>query len=285
MSRRTDIVNHLQDRGFQSVSALAQAFGVDASTIRRDLDKLEAEGIVERTHGGAVPVDPRHSSAGAGAQHQAEKAAIGAAMAERVHEGQTIMLDTGETTLEVARHLRHSRLTVVTHDLRVGLEIATKPSINLVFVGGELLPSGFGMWGPTSVQQVENLRVNVAIFGAGTVMDDGIYSASSYEIELKRKMRSIANEAFFVADSSKFGREALFKVFGFEDFTAGITDSMLDPIRAAALPVPVIRVAVGAAQSGRDGGLASHRKSVRPQRGGRRNQSPSDANGSVVARS
>ncbi len=285
MSRRTDIINHLQDRGFQSVSALAQAFGVDASTIRRDLDKLEAEGIVERTHGGAVPVDPRHSSSGGGAQHQAEKAAIGAAMADRVHEGQTIMLDTGETTLEVARHLHHSRLTVVTHDLRVGLEIATKPSINLVFVGGELLPSGFGMWGPTSVQQVENLRVNVAIFGAGTVMDDGIYSASSYEIELKRKMRSIANEAFFVADSSKFGREALFKVFGFEDFTAGITDSMLDPIRAAALPVPVIRVAVGAAQAGRSGGLASHRKSVRPQRGGRRNQSPSDANGSVVARS
>jgi DeoR/GlpR family transcriptional regulator of sugar metabolism len=277
MSRRTEIVHHLHERGFQSVNALAQAFGVDASTIRRDLDKLESEGAVERTHGGAVPVDPGRSSSGGGTQHQAEKAAIGAAMAERVHEGQTIMLDTGETTLEVARHLRHSRLTVVTHDLRVGLEIATKPSINLVFVGGELLPSGFGMWGPTSVQQVENLRVNVAIFGAGTVMDDGIYSASSYEIELKRKMRSIANEAFFVADSSKFGREALFKVFGFEDFTAGITDAMLDPIRAAALPVPVIRVAVGATESDGNTGPLDQRRSTRPQRGGRRNLSSDQA--------
>jgi DeoR/GlpR family transcriptional regulator of sugar metabolism len=172
-------------------------------------------------------------------------------MAERVLEGQTILLDAGETTLEVARHLRHARLTVVTHDLRIGLEIATKPSINLVFIGGELLPSGFGMWGPTSVQQVENLRVNVAIFGADTVMDDGLYSTSSYEIELKRKMRSIASQAFFVADSSKFGREALFKVFGFEDFTAGITDAMLDPIRAAQLPVPVIRAGVPAKDAGR----------------------------------
>ncbi|MFG1932867.1 DeoR/GlpR family DNA-binding transcription regulator [Mycobacterium sp. NPDC048908] len=244
MSRRADIVNRLREHGFQSVNALAQAFDVDASTIRRDLDKLAADGVVERTHGGAVPVDRALAPPRRDDQHHAEKAAIGAAMAERVHEGQTILLDTGETTLEVARHLRHSRLTVVTHDLRVGLEIASKPSINLVFVGGELLPSGFGMWGPTSVQQVENLRVNVAIFGAGTIMDDGIYSASSYEIELKRKMRSIASEAFFVADSSKFGREALFKVFGFEEFTAGITDSMLDPIRAAALPLPVIRVAV-----------------------------------------
>jgi DeoR/GlpR family transcriptional regulator of sugar metabolism len=254
MSRRGDIVGLLQDRGFQSVNALAQSFGVDASTIRRDLDKLETEGVIQRTHGGAVPTDPGHSPPGEIVLHHAEKSAIGAAMADRVHEGQTILLDSGETTLEVARHLRHSRLTVVTHDLRVGLEIATKPSINLVFIGGELLPSGFGMWGPSSVQQVETLRVNVAIFGARTVMDDGIYSASSYEIELKRKMMSIASEAFFVADSSKFGREALFKVFGFEDFTAGITDSMLDPIRAAQLPIPVIRVAVGTPEKDRQAG-------------------------------
>lgn len=256
MSRRADITHHLKIRGFQSVNELAQTFHVDASTIRRDLDKLEAQGALRRTHGGAVPVEPGTSRTSGTNPHQAEKAAIGAAMAERVLEGQTIMLDTGDTTLEVARHLRQSRLTVVTHDLRIGLEIATKPSINLVFIGGELLPSGFGMWGPTSVQQVENLRVNVAIFGADTVMDDGIYSASSYEIELKRKMRSVASQAFFVADSSKFGREALFKVFGFEDFTAGITDSMLDPIRAAQLPVPVIRVAVDPADS-------AHRSSTR----------------------
>jgi DeoR/GlpR family transcriptional regulator of sugar metabolism len=281
MSRRTDIVNRLRDHGFQSVNALAQAFDVDASTIRRDLDKLAADGVVERTHGGAVPIDRGFAPPGRGPQHQAEKAAIGAAMAERVHEGQTILLDTGETTLEVARHLRHSRLTVVTHDLRVGLEIATKPSINLVFVGGELLPSGFGMWGPTSVQQVENLRVNVAIFGAGTIMDDGIYSTSSYEIELKRKMRSIASEAFFVADSSKFGREALFKVFGFEEFTAGITDSMLDPIRAAALPLPVIRVAVDDTQSNRYGGSTTQGKGT-PSVAGGREQWPSSARGSAT---
>jgi DeoR/GlpR family transcriptional regulator of sugar metabolism len=66
-------------------------------------------------------------------------------------------------------------------------------------------------------------------------------------------MRSIASEAFFVADSSKFGREALFKVFGFEHFTAGITDAMLDPIRAAQLPIPVIRVAVGTPDEDRHG--------------------------------
>ena len=82
---------------------------------------------------------------------------------------------------------------------------------------------------------------DLPVFGAGAVMDDGIYASSSYSIELKRKMRSVAGEAFFVADSSKFGREALFKVFGFEDFTAGITDDGIDPIRAAHWPIPLIR--------------------------------------------
>ncbi|WP_372592966.1 DeoR/GlpR family DNA-binding transcription regulator [Actinotalea sp.] len=252
MSRTSEIVERLQERGFQSVNSLAEAFGVDTSTIRRDLERLQERGLIERTHGGAVPVRgldhaPRRDMGG----RAAEKRAIGAAMAERIHEGQSILLDGGTTTLEVARHLNHRRLTVVTHDLRIGLEIAKKPAMSLVFIGGELLPNGYAMWGPTSIQQVENLRVNAAIFGAANVMEDGIYSASSYEIELKRKMRSIAGEAYFVADSTKFGRDALFKVFGFEDFTAGISDATLDPIRAADFPVPVIRVPVPAADGRR----------------------------------
>jgi DeoR/GlpR family transcriptional regulator of sugar metabolism len=243
MGRREDIVELLLDSGFQRVGELSRRFDVDSSTIRRDLEKLEVEGLVQRSRGGAsavrggddVPVRGTDDS------HRAEKDAIGAAMAERILEGQTILLDGGSTTLAVARHLRHTRLTVVTHDLCIGLEVARKPRINLVFIGGELLPTGYAMWGPTSIQQLEHMRVNVAVFGAGTVMDDGIYASSSYEIELKRKMLSIASEAFFVADSAKFGREALFRVFDFERFTAGITDATLDPMRAAQFPIPLIR--------------------------------------------
>lgn len=245
MSRRSDITALLRERGFASVNTLAEAFKVDTSTIRRDLDRLQVEGAILRTHGGAVPASAHEAPVAASdLVRAAEKRAIGAAMADRIEEGQSILLDGGTTTLEVARALHHERLTVVTHDLRIGLEIAKKPNLNLVFVGGELLPKGYAMWGPTSVQQIGTMRVNVAVFGAGHVLDDGIYATSSYEIELKRAMRAIAGEAFFVADSSKFGRDAMFKVFGYEDFTAGISDSTLDPIRAAGLPVPVIRVPV-----------------------------------------
>lgn len=104
----------------------------------------------------------------------------------------------GSTCLEVARALDARRVTVVTHDLLVGLEILKKPSLNLVFVGGEL----------------------------------------------QQKVRSIASTAYFVADSTKFGRNALYKVLGIDAFTAGITDSFLSPISAAAYPIPLIRAEV-----------------------------------------
>ncbi|KRE80936.1 DeoR/GlpR family DNA-binding transcription regulator [Arthrobacter sp. Soil762] len=246
MSRRQDIVELVEEHGFQSVNSLARKFGVDASTIRRDLERLADEKMIRRTHGGAAAVAPPSPGYLAADQQTREKQAIGAATADRILENQTVLLDSGTTCLEVAKHLNHSRLTVVTHDLLVGVEVSRKPRINLVFIGGELLPGSTSMWGPASLQQLENMRINVAVFGAGAVMDDGIYASSSYSIELKRKMRSVAAEAFFVADSTKFGREALFKVFGFEDFTAGITDDAIDPIRAARWPIPLIRASTAA---------------------------------------
>lgn len=245
MSRQAKTVELLLERGFVSVADLARHFNVTESTIRRTLAELEARDLVQRTHGGALPV--RQTDAPTDLKqtlHQAEKRAIGKAMAQRVLPGQTVLLDSGSTTLEVAKHLDARQLTVVTNDLLIGTTIAERQNAHLVFIGGELLPNVYTMWGPTSVQQLQNLRVNVAVFGADTVTEDGIYNTSSYEVEVKRTMRSIANEAFLVADSSKFGREALFKVFELDAFTACITDAYISPIRAAQFPVPLIRAQV-----------------------------------------
>lgn len=246
MNRQADIVQRLQQTGFQSVVELAQEFLVSSATIRRDLEKLEQMEMVRRTHGGAYPV--RQADAPYVIKesfHHKEKVAIGRAMAERVLEGQTVLLDSGSTTLEVAKFLRDTRLTVVTNDLRIANEIAKKRNAHLVMIGGELLPNVYSLWGPSALQQIEHLRVDVAIFGADTVNEDGLFNNNSYELELKRTMRSIANSAFFVADSSKFGREALFRVLDMDTFTAGITDDLLDPIRASRFPVPIISVHPG----------------------------------------
>lgn len=242
MSRQAQIVELLVEQGFQSVNELAARFGVTQSTLRRDLDRLESRRLIERTHGGAMPSRQTQPSFDVKETlRHAEKVAIGRAMADRVLDGQTVLIDSGTTTLEIARALDRSRVTLVTNDLQIGIETAQRRSASLVFIGGELLPNDVSMWGPTAVEQLQHLRVDVAIVGADTVMEDGLYVTSSYEIELKRTMLSIANEAFFVADSSKFGREALFKCFDLSPFTAGITDAGLDPLRAAKFPVPLIR--------------------------------------------
>lgn len=243
MSRKAQILEIIQARGFQSVRKLASELQVDESTIRRNLEKLEALELVQRSHGGASPLRPAETPAVLKQQfHGAEKRAIGQAMADRIPDGQVLLLDSGTTTLEVAKALKNSLLTVVTNDLMIGIEVAKKPGIHLVFIGGELLPDLFTMWGPTAIQQIEQLRVDVAIFGADAVNEHGIFNNTSYEIESKRAMLKIASQAFFVADSSKFHRKALFKVFGLESFLTGISDDYLDPIVASELPLPIIRV-------------------------------------------
>ena len=244
MSRRAQIVELLLEQGFMSTTALAESFAVTQSTIRRDLQQLESLDLVQRTHGGVLPTRQEEAPFDLKyALHHAEKVAIGKAMAHRILDGQVVILDSGTTTLEVAKQLTSQRLTVVTNDLQIGMVVAERRSAHLVFIGGELMQNDTSMWGPTSVQQLKNLRANVAILGTDTVMEDGLYCTSSYELEIKQTMREIASEPFFVADSSKFGREALFKSFDLDAFTAGITDELLDPIRAASFPVPLIRAA------------------------------------------
>lgn len=253
--RQIEIRRLVRDSGYLSVKTLASTFGVDSSTIRRDLDRLQRRGDIERSHGGASAPqveDPRKDIAFSikERQHQAEKTAIGAAMAERIGAGQTVLLDSGSTTLEVARHLRdHERLTLITNDLRIGVEVASHPNSHVVVLGGELLPNVYTLWGSNAVNQLKNLNVDVAVFGADAVNADAITNTNGYEIELKQAMHEAAGSSFLVADSSKFERQALTKVLNLSDFTAGITDDRLEPILSARYPIPIIRVPVRRAEA------------------------------------
>lgn len=243
MSRQSQILEIIQSRGFQNVRDLANEIQVDESTVRRHLYKLDALNLVIRTHGGASPVQSSETpSLIKQSIHSEEKKAIGREMASHIRDGQVLLLDSGSTTLEVAKSLKNSSLTVVTNDLRIGMEVAKNPSYNLVLIGGEVLPNLHTTWGPTAVQQVEKLSVEVAVFGADAVNSKGIFNNTGYELETKRAMLEISSEAFFVADSSKFSRKALFKVFSIEKFKSGISDSSLDLDAASKFTVPISRV-------------------------------------------
>lgn len=240
MNRQSRILESIQSHGFRSVQELAGELEVDESTIRRHLSRLEQLDLIHRTHGGARPHTASRDS-DAKTPHHREKRAIGKAMADRIRDGHIVLLDSGTTTLEVARALDNAELTVVTNDLRIGMEIAKKPRMQLVFIGGELLPESSNMWGPTAVQQIEQLRVDVAVFGADSISDQGVFSTTSYEIEMQRAMLAVASEAFIVADSSKFHRKALFRVFSLDKVTSVITDDFMNPLTASQFPLPIIR--------------------------------------------
>ena len=249
MSRLASIAEFVASNGFASTQELATHFDVNVSTIRRDLSQLATDGRIVRTHGGAAPLQgigpdaiARSGVTETQLQDTGELAAIGRAMAHRILDGQTVLLSSGPAVLEVAKNLsQHERLTVITNDLAIGLTMSTNRGCNLIMLGGELLPNTEETWGPLTTTSLDKLRADVAVFDAEAVGQDGIYSVSSYGIELRRKMRAIASEAFFVASSDRFGREGVFKLFELDEFTAGITDSNLGVIRAVDFSIPIIR--------------------------------------------
>mgnify|MGYP000845395969 FL=1 len=242
MVRKADILDDLLENGYRSVPDLALAFGVDASTIRRHLARLEKLNLVQRTHGGALPI--RHADTPFAVKqslHTSEKVAIGTAMAARIEDGQTVLLDSGSTTLEVAKRLTARGLTIVTNDLRIGLEVANRQLGHLVMLGGELLPSVYTLHGPATLRHLADIRVSVAVFSADSVMADGVFNSNAHEVELKRKMRDISSRSFLVADSSKFCRESLYKVFDLDNFDAVLTDTGISPKVAGWFTIPVER--------------------------------------------
>ncbi|MEU4650173.1 DeoR/GlpR family DNA-binding transcription regulator [Nocardia fluminea] len=232
-TRRREIMHRLVTDGYVEAKALADALGVDASTIRRDLDALERAGQAQRTHGGARPTPgataklPYSMKEG---ERLEDKAAIGEAAAARVSDGETVILDSGSTTYEIARALRHhTGLTVITNDLRIAKYIAETPGVRLLVTGGELLGSVFTLVGEHAIAFLSDYTVDWAFLGADAVdAEAGVTNMNTLEVPLKRAMITAAGKSLVVADSSKFGRRALAKVAGLDEITGIITDSGLD---------------------------------------------------------
>ncbi len=226
-------MHRLVTDGYIEAKTLADELGVDTSTIRRDLDALERAGQAQRTHGGARPAPgataklPYTMKEG---ERLAEKAAIGAAAAGQVGDGETVILDSGSTTYEVARALRnHHGLTVITNDLRIAKFVAESSNTRLLVTGGELLGSVFTLVGERAIAFLSDYTADWAFLGADAVdIEAGITNMNTLEVPLKRSMINAAAQSVVVADSSKFGRRALAKVATVNEIDRVITDSELD---------------------------------------------------------
>jgi DeoR family fructose operon transcriptional repressor len=235
-TRRRRLLELISRQGFATLEELVKSLGVSESTIRRDLESLDLAGSVKRTHGGAVysgevrampAFDERTQTAAA------EKRAIGQATAALLEDGDTVLLDGGTTTLEVARALIGRQIQVVTNSLPIAQLAASSKETDLILIGGYVYPRTGVALGPLAISMMQGIRVRKAILGAGGIMAEGVYNSNLLLVETERQMMACGQEVVIVADSTKFGRLALSRLCGLEAVARLVSDSRIpDEYRA-----------------------------------------------------
>lgn len=216
-----------------SIEVLAGEFGVSGMTIRRDLDVLEYQGDIIRTHGGAAAAKRltfEFSFRDRQNRNIEQKRRIARLAVKYVRPGEVIMLDTGTTTLAIARRLSDKeKITVITTSLAIVSELQFAAGVETILLGGFLRKASPDLHGPLTEQNVELFRTDVAFMGADAVDSIGnTYTDDLRVANLDKKMAANAKKVIVVADSSKFGRAAMCRVLGPGDYDMLITDSAVD---------------------------------------------------------
>lgn len=214
--RAQAILKILRDNKVASVRDLADAFDVSVVTIRRDLERLEKEGLVAKKHGGAVLLE---NNLEVGLQlserekmYREEKRRIGEAAARLVKHGDSIILDEGSTCLEIARALRSANatdITVITNGLRVGAELLGT-GVNLILVGGVCDHRSAMLYGPETEKIYKNVRADIYFMGIDAFSErDGIMDASFLQVSLKNLKVKAVERVIGVANGAKYGKRAM----------------------------------------------------------------------------
>ncbi len=232
--RHQTIINLLENLGAVTVSDLVKEFKVSEMTIRRDLDILENQGLLRRVHGGAVsrrgrsyepPFMLRTS------ENLENKIRISQAAANLIQNGDSITLDVGTTTLEIARHLQNKQdLTVITPSLQIANELINHPGIRLILTGGILRIGELSMVGHLAERIFKDFFVDKLFLGAGAVdLKAGVSEFNIEDALVKRAMVKSAKSVVLVADSSKFNQVAFTSIVPLSDIHTIVTDKELDP--------------------------------------------------------
>lgn len=208
--RRQEILNVVESAGFVALQQLAEKVQASESTVRRDLEYLERIGQIRRTRGGAAYVGESLTTLDErSVKSLPEKQAVGKAAAALVQTGETVLLDGGTTTLEVARQLAGKALQVVTNSLPVAMLLANQPQIELITIGGYLYPKTGVALGPLARAGLAQIHVRRLFMSVGGITEKGLYNSNTLLAETERSMLEAAEEVIVVTDSSKLGHSAL----------------------------------------------------------------------------
>jgi DeoR family transcriptional regulator, fructose operon transcriptional repressor len=235
--RKSDLAAYVSEVGEVTVAKLAERFDVSLDTIRRDLDQLDADGVLIRTHGGAIsPSAVPRPDTGLDVRRRVQIAAkekIGAIAAGLVEDGSAILINAGTTTLAVAGQLRdHRDLTVATNSLLIPSEIAPGAVRDLYLFGGAVRVSDHATVGPVVFANSLNgnevdIQCDLALIGVGAVAAGVGYSTSNLgEAAMMREMMNRATRVAVLADSSKFGRRLFAQIADLGGADYLVTDAM-----------------------------------------------------------
>lgn len=249
--RRRQIIEQIEARQRVTVEELTDRFAVSAVTIRGDLDALAEAGAVVRSHGGAlrrregddIPIAVKAT------QHHEEKVRIAQAAVRGIGEGETIMLDSGTSTAEIARQIRSLKLrslNVITNALNVAMDLANLPHVRLIMLGGMLRHMSYSLAGPQAEQALRGLHADRLFLGVDSLDPEiGLMTPDVLEAQLNALMIQVSRQVVAVADSSKFNRRSLSVIAGVDKLHKLITDTgaspqIVDALRARGVEVILV---------------------------------------------
>jgi len=212
--RRREIIRHLDDQGIVKVTELSSIFQVTEETIRRDLERLENEGYLKRTHGGAVKIASNQEETAfhiRNMRNRYEKQLIGRRAAELVQPGDVIAVDASTTALQFVHYLKDKKdLVIITHALKVVMALMGNPDITVICTGGTLHSRTLSFVGPLVESALANYNIKKAFISCkGVTLEEGITESTEVQARVKAELLRGAKEIILLADHDKFGTAAL----------------------------------------------------------------------------
>lgn len=230
VERRDSIIQIIQKNGKVRVDTLSDKFDVSSVTIRNDLDFLEKKGIVHRTHGGALLRKSVYEDPSLEEKQQLyrkEKQRIGEKAVELIKNGDSILLDSGTTAMEIAQRLNGKKnLTIMTNAINLALKLGSLESMSVMLTGGLLRKESFSLVGPEAEATISNYYFDKLFLGVdGLDINFGLTTPNPMEAQLNRIMVERAQQVIAVTDSSKFGRHSFSYICDVDVISTLITDT------------------------------------------------------------
>lgn len=227
--RRAIILDIVDKQGIASIADLVGTLGASVATVRRDLTEMASSGMIRRTHGGALSASAsrfERSYDEADVLHVEAKREIARTVADLVTDGDTVLLDSGTTTEQIARALADRDVTIITNSAAIPpLDLNFAPTLH--FTGGMYRAAARSSVGPQAESAIRSMRPDKAFIAANGVYGDQVMTPDISEASVKRVMLEVSRQKFLVVDHTKFGQRCLAAVAPVQEFDAIITDSAL----------------------------------------------------------